>query len=241
MRQRTASAMRQRRGGERGRFRLRRGRPRRRGGWCGLRTVGHLRVLASWRAAASGSERGADGGDDRDAVHACGAHRGGVGEADPADGDGGQGRDADQRSEPVDAQRGIVVGLGACGVDRADAEIIDHARRHGCEFLRRAGGEADDRIRPHLLANDAGIGVVLPDMHAIRPDPARDLDAIVDDEGNAQRAQQGKQGPGLIRETMLVRRLVAELHQRDAAAHGRIDESHEVAAAQEHRVGDEIK
>ena len=82
--------------------------------------------------------------------------------------------------------------------------------------------------------------VVLPDMHAVRPHPACYLDAIVDDERYAQRTKQCEECPGLVGERALVAHLVAELHQRDPAAHGGFDDSDEVAAAHEHRIGDEI-
>ncbi len=77
--------------------------------------------------------------------------------------------------------------------------------------------DAEQRVGAEQRARRGGRQVALADVAAGGPGREGDVDPVVDDQRHAERRQQRDQRAGLLEQRPAVGRLVAQLHQRDAA------------------------
>ena len=111
----------------------------------------------------------------------------------------------------------IYIGFGVGGKCRADAQII-RAVGHGqlC-FLDGMGRHTDDHVRADLGADVCGSHIFLPDVDAVGMAFYSDLDVIVDDEGYAIAAAEGRKLHGFLQKCRVVQLLFPQLDAGDAA------------------------
>src|SRR5438309_4956218 len=131
-----------------------------------------------------------DRGDHRNPAGPGPDDRGGVVRRDAADPHERQADRAPDLPQAGQADRGARVRLGAGGIDRADAEVVRPHALRGLAFVDRGRRHADEGARSHQGADVARRQVVLTDVHAVRTGDQRDIDAVVDDEGDPGRAAQ---------------------------------------------------
>ena len=165
----------------------------------------------------------------------------GVAGVDAADRDQRQRRAPPHRREPCGADRAAGIGLGGGGGEGAVGDVVDERGIDRGDLVDRVERDAEDRIGAEQRARRRGRQVALADVAAGGARRHGDVDPVVDDQRDAQRREQGGERPGLLQQRAAAGRLVAQLHQRDAALDRLGDDLAERAAAAERRVGHQIE
>ncbi len=144
--------------------------------------------------------------------------------------------------EVAETDRGADVLLGGGGEDRADADVISPDSNCRLGLGRAVGRQTDDHAGPDQPANLRHRQVVLADMDPIGIDQHRQVDMIVDDEGDAGLAGQfaDLQAFRQHRGPALVGRLLPVLQDGDAACNHRLRHLDVGAAAGKFLGGDAV-
>src|SRR6185503_18338481 len=106
------------------------------------------------------------------------------------DGDDGNGRRGADAREPIEADDGIGVLLGRRREAGAEADVVGAGGGARLRFVVR--GDADDEARRYDRARGRKGQIVLSEVHAVGAGGEGDVDAIVDDEGDAAGAAPGR-------------------------------------------------
>ena len=106
--------------------------------------------------------------------------------------------------------------LGRGRIEGAERDIVGArlARLHR-EMAAVVAGHADLRRRAEHRARLARIAVALAEMHAVRAEPLRERDAVVDDERDVARGADRRSGSASARSPRAVDALQPELERRD--------------------------
>ncbi len=123
----------------------------------------------------------------------------------------------DDARQPGGPDRRFLLLFRQRDIDAARADIVDQIDRRGFGFGHRFDRQADDRAGPAKPPRIRDRHVVRPEMHAVGAGGERHIDAIVDDEGDAERRQRFFDRSRRLDHGAGFAVLVAQLNERRAA------------------------
>ena len=152
-----------------------------------------------------------------------------------------QGGPGGQGGEALHAQHGRGVEFGNGRENGPHPQVVHQGGVHGAELVHVGDGQPQDFVRADHGAHGGYGKVPLADVDAVRIQRQRQVNAVVDNEGDAARRQEIPDGQGFPVAGARVRIGGAVLHDGDAAVHGLPDGFQQAVAAFGRFVSDQVE